>query len=59
MPLFLSFAIIAVVVALFVISGRRSDGRGRRFVGTAAAVWVILAVMAIVALTVATLIFGR
>ena len=58
MPLILTFAVIAVVVSMVVV-GRRGEGRGKRFLGTAVVVWVTLLALAIVAVTVATLIFGR
>lgn len=59
MPLFLMLAVIAVIVALVFVVGKGGTGQGRRFLGTAVLVWVALAALAIVALTVATLIFGR
>jgi hypothetical protein len=58
-PLFLAFAIIAVVVALIFTLSQREAGQGKRFLGTAAAVWVALVVLAVIVLTVATSIFGR
>jgi len=57
--LFLAFAIVAVVGALLLNSRRSAAGRGKRFVGTAAALWVAFVVLAVIVLTVATLIFGR
>ena len=59
MPLSIVLAVVAVVVALVVAARRGGAGRGTRFVGTAAAVWIGLVVLAIVVVTVATLIFGR
>ena len=59
MPLFLLFAVIAVVVSMVFVVGRGGKGQGKRFLGTAVMVWVALLALAIVTLTVATLIFGR
>jgi hypothetical protein len=53
------FAVIAVVVATVFVVGRGGTGQGKRFLGTAVMVWVTLLALAIVTLTVATLIFGR
>jgi hypothetical protein len=58
-PLFLLLGIVAVVVAIIFTAGRGGADRARRFTGTAVAVWVGLVVLAIVGLTLATLIFGR
>ena len=59
MPLFLAFAIIAVIAALVFTLSQRGAGQGKRFLGTAVAVWVALVVSAVIVLTVATLVFGR
>ena len=59
MPLFLVLAVIAVIVAMVFVVGRGGTRPGRRFIGTAVLVWAALAALAIVALTIATLIFGR
>jgi len=58
-PLSLTFAVVAVVVALFFAIRRGGAGRGKWFLGSAAVVWVGMVVLAIVVLSVATLIFGR
>ncbi len=59
MPLFFVFALIAVVAGLVFTASQREAGQGKRFVRTAAAAWVALVVLAVIVLTVATLIFGR
>jgi hypothetical protein len=58
-PLLLVLAIVAVGTALAISLNRSDTQRGSRFVVTAAGVWVALLVLALVVVTVATLIFGR
>lgn len=54
-----TFALVAVVVALALAARQGGSGRGKRLLGVAAGVWVAMIVLAVVLLTVATLIFGR
>lgn len=57
-PLFLVFAVAAVLVALALSKSGAERSRGR-FAATAVGTWVAMIIVAIVILTVATLIFGR
>ena len=59
MPLFLLLAVIAIVATLALRQRQAGEKDGARFFGTAAALWGGLIVLALVILTVGTLIFGR